>query len=65
MEKDFRRKEEEKHEREIRRRIHPKTKDDFEILYQELELWRTAETSKIKKNPDLTEEQKKIAMKQL
>jgi len=24
MEKDFRRKEEEKHEREIRRRIHPK-----------------------------------------
>jgi len=64
-EKEFRRKEEEKHEREIRRRIHPKTKDDFEILYQELELWRTNETNKIKKNADLTEEQKKIAMKQL
>jgi hypothetical protein len=64
-EKNFRKHEEEKHEREIRRRIHPKTKDDFEILYQELELWRTNETNKIKKNPDLSEEMKKIAMKQL
>ena len=64
-EKSFRKKEEDKHEREIRRRIHPKTKDDFEILYQELELWRTNETNKIKKNIELPEEMKKIAMKQL
>lgn len=65
LEKEFREKEEEKHEREIRRRINPKTKEDFDILYQELELWRANEMSKIKNNKDLTPEQKKAAMKQL
>lgn len=41
------------------------TKEDFDILYQELELWRTNETSKIKNNTDLSEKQRKEAMKQL
>ena len=30
--------------------MHPVTKQDFEILYQELELWRVNETQKIKAN---------------
>jgi len=65
LEKEFREKEEHKHEREIRRRINPKTREDFDTLYQELELWRANEMAKIKGNKDLTAEQKKAAMKQL
>lgn len=34
-------------EREIERRMHPKTASDFEILYKELEAWRVSETQKI------------------
>ena len=30
--------------------MHPVTKKDFDILYQELELWRVNETQKIKAN---------------
>ena len=33
---------------EIERRMHPRTKQDFDILYQELEAWRFQETRKIK-----------------
>lgn len=65
LERQHRLKEEKEHEREIRRRINPKSKEDFNILYQELELWRVAELGKIKNNKDLTPEQKKAAMKQL
>ena len=61
----MRRREAEKHQREIRRRTHPKTQEEFDILYQELETWRVNETSKIKNNQDLNDEQKKIAMRQL
>ena len=65
LEKQHRMKEEKEHEREIRRRINPKSKEDFSILYQELELWRVDELAKIKNNKDVTPEQKKAAMKQL
>ena len=52
-EEKFRKQEELKHKREIERRMHPVTKQDFEILYQELELWRVNETHKIKHNEEL------------
>lgn len=42
-EEEFRRNEELKHKREIERRTHPRTKEDFNILYEELELWRVSE----------------------
>lgn len=64
-EKQYREEEERKHEKEIRRRINPKSKEDFDILYQELELWRAGEMAKIKNNKDLNPEQQKAAKKQL
>ncbi|XP_077194470.1 IQ motif and ubiquitin-like domain-containing protein [Paroedura picta] len=36
--------------REYDRRMHPKTKDDFELLYHALELWRQEELAGIDKN---------------
>lgn len=64
-EEEFRKQEEEKHKLEIERRMHPVTKKDFDILYQELELWRVNETQKIKANEQLTKAQKQQALKQL
>lgn len=43
QEEEFRKNEELKHKKEIERRTHPRTKEDFQILYDELELWRTNE----------------------
>jgi hypothetical protein len=37
-----------KHKREIERRMHPRTVEDFQILYKELETWRLKETKRIK-----------------
>ena len=37
-----------RHLREIERRMHPRTTEDFEILYNELENWRFHETKRIK-----------------
>ena len=37
-EEDYRKKEESRHKKEIERRTHPRTKDDFNILYEELEV---------------------------
>lgn len=42
-EEEFRKKAEIKHKQEIERRMHPRTKDDFNILFDELELWRVNE----------------------
>jgi len=33
---------------EMRRRIHPKSKEDFAILFNELDAWRRGEITKIK-----------------
>jgi len=38
LEEEFRRQEEIKHKKEIERRMHPRTKEDFDILYDELEV---------------------------
>lgn len=38
MEEEFRKNEEIKHKQEIERRMHPRSKDDFDILYDELEV---------------------------
>lgn len=34
--------------RDLARRAHPKTNEDFEVLYKELDVWRQAEVQKIK-----------------
>ena len=47
-----------KHKQEIERRTHPKTYDDFNILYKELEAWREKETNRIKSSTILTEIEK-------
>lgn len=39
LEEEFRKNEEIKHKSEIERRMHPRTKEDFEILYDELEVY--------------------------
>jgi len=64
-EAQFRQEEEKKHRAEIERRMQPRTFKDFEILYNELEVWRQNETSKIKENPKWTEEEKRKALQQL
>ncbi len=51
--------EESKHKKEIERRMHPRTFDDFEVLYNELESWRQHETARIKSTMDSREEQVK------
>lgn len=38
MEEEFRKKEEIRHKKEIERRMHPRTKEDFATLYEELEV---------------------------
>lgn len=40
--------EKEKRKQDMLRRLHPVTKNDFEILYNELDLWRRQESQKIK-----------------
>ncbi|KFQ85985.1 IQ and ubiquitin-like domain-containing protein, partial [Phoenicopterus ruber ruber] len=50
---------EEKLRREHERRLNPKTKEDFELLYHALELWRQEETERI--NRTLTGAERKAA----
>lgn len=42
--------------------MHPKSRDDFKILLEELESWRIKEVNKIKSNPVLSEEEKQDAL---
>lgn len=65
---ELRKKDEEEHKREIERRMHPKTTEDFEILRNELNAWRETETKKIKdagQNGELTPEEVQKALHQL
>ena len=62
---ELRKEEEKKHKAEIERRMHPRTTDDFEILYKELEMWRLKETERIKTSNILNEEEKHKALEQL
>lgn len=45
--------------------MHPKKYKDFDILYNELEVWRLNETKKIKGSQELKEEEKRLALQQL
>merc|ERR1712195_117446 len=56
---------ESQHKEEIERRMHPKKGKDFDILYNELEVWRLNETKKIKGSQELDEEEKRLALQQL
>ncbi len=53
-----------RHKREIHRRMHPRTHEDFKILYAELEAWRVMETQKIK-DQQHSKEVKQLARKLL
>ncbi|XP_037244809.1 IQ and ubiquitin-like domain-containing protein [Falco rusticolus] len=53
-------KKEERLRREQERRLNPKTKEDFELLYHDLELWRQEETERI--NRTLTGAERKAAL---
>lgn len=56
--------EEEKHAAEIQRRMHPRSTEDFEILYNELENWRAHETRRIEE-AGLPERERLEALAQL
>lgn len=61
----MREEEENKRKTEVERRMHPKKNKDFDILYNELEVWRLNETKKIKGSKMLNEEEKKLALRVL
>lgn len=49
---------------EIERRMHPRTPEDFEVLYSELEAWRLQETQKINES-EMSTAERKVALAQL
>lgn len=53
------------HQREVERRKHPRTQQDFEILYNELEEWRFKETARIKDETEHGTPERKAAMQEL
>ena len=55
---------ERRHKKEVERRMHPRKFDDFEILYNELEAWRSHETRRIK-DADMEDEERMAALSQL
>jgi hypothetical protein len=63
--KELEAEEEKQRKEEVERRMHPKKSKDFEILYNELEVWRLNETKKIKNSKDLNDEEKKLALRVL
>ena len=50
---------------EIERRIRPKTSEDFELLYDELEQWRVRETAKVEAEFPPETDARRLAMSQL
>ncbi|EEQ98614.1 conserved hypothetical protein, partial [Perkinsus marinus ATCC 50983] len=50
--------------REVERRLHPRTYDDFITLYNEVEAWRRNETRRIKECA-LSKEEQQVALKEL
>uniref|UniRef100_A0A7S1J067 IQ motif and ubiquitin-like domain-containing protein n=1 Tax=Eutreptiella gymnastica TaxID=73025 RepID=A0A7S1J067_9EUGL len=55
---------EQKRQREIERRTHPRTPADFAILYNELEAWRLQESKKIKES-NMDDSEKALARQEL
>lgn len=53
-----------RHKREIERRMHPRTFEDFEVLYTELEAWRRNETQRIHAS-NFDDASKQAALRQL
>lgn len=69
---DFERKEAERrqleadlrHKREVERRMHPRSFEDFNVLYKELEAWRLAESKRIQTS-DFDEASRREAQREL
>ena len=55
---------EERHAQEVQRRMHPHAREDFDILYNELEAWRFQETRRIN-NENLAEHGRLEALAQV
>lgn len=55
---ETRKQEEVSQKRDIERRVHPKTKDDFKILLEELESWRIREVASITGNGIMSSEER-------
>lgn len=53
-----------RHKREVERRIHPRSLDDFSVLYQELEAWRLGEVERLR-NSGFNEAAQKAAQREL
>ncbi|MCQ2819353.1 MAG: hypothetical protein MJ252_18985 [archaeon] len=63
-EEELRQKQEKKNKEEIKRRMHPKSANDFKLLKQELDEWVRSETIRIKAS-DLSDEDKSLALQEL
>ncbi len=55
----------EQHQREVERRLHPRSQKDFEVLYNELEEWRFKETARIKEQTASGTPERRAAMQEL
>ena len=53
------------HAAQIQRRMHPRTKADFAVLFAELEAWRLHETQRIKDSPGLSADDVAVALQEL
>jgi hypothetical protein len=51
--------------REIERRMHPRTRGDFEVLYNELESWRFHESKRIREATHLSERERRLELAEL
>ena len=54
-----------RHQREVGQRVHPRTFNDFEILYNELEELAEPQTDRIKQSKDLSEKERLTQLAQL
>mmetsp|Transcript_78594 Transcript_78594/g.143167 ORF Transcript_78594/g.143167 Transcript_78594/m.143167 type:complete len:543 (-) Transcript_78594:144-1772(-) len=53
-----------RHKREVERRMHPRTFEDFNVLYKELEAWRLSESKRIS-NSEFDEATRRAAQREL
>lgn len=53
-----------RHKREVERRMHPRSFEDFNVLYKELEAWRLSETKRIQTS-DFDETSRRAAQREL
>jgi len=53
-----------RHKREVERRMHPRTFEDFSVLYRELEAWRLSEAKRIQMS-DFDEATRRAAQREL